>query len=74
MLGLAAIARELGLNDAQVAPEAKAGGAADRNVELVLAAPFIDPLAPPTTTLVPATPVPVPVPASPIPGTSDYTG
>ena len=63
VLSLAALSRELGANDANAGPSAKPGAASDRNVELVLAAPFslVSPLAPavpagatPSVTVVPA--------------------
>lgn len=40
VLGLAAISRELGFNDYQAGVEGKVGAAKDRNVELILPAPF----------------------------------
>ncbi|MEZ5204838.1 MAG: TIGR03767 family metallophosphoesterase [Acidimicrobiales bacterium] len=78
-VALSALARELGLNDAQAGPAAKQGSPLDRNVELVLPAPFVDPLAPPTTTgstsvPVVATPTPVAPPAEPIDASPAYTG
>jgi metallophosphoesterase (TIGR03767 family) len=54
-VGLAGLARELGLNDAGAGPEHKPGSAADRNVELVLPAPFRSPAVPPATTSAPTT-------------------
>lgn len=39
-IAIAAIARELGFNDYQAGVEGKVGGAVDRNVELLLPAPF----------------------------------
>ena len=78
-VALSALARELGLNDAQAGPAAKQGSPLDRNVELVLPAPFVDPLAPPTTTgstsvPVVAAPTPVAPPAEPIDASPAYTG
>ena len=64
VVGLAGLARELGMNDAGAGPEHKAGSPADRNVELVLAAPFVNP----------AVPVPAGAPAVPVAGTPSFTG
>mgnify|MGYP002354186372 CR=1 FL=1 len=68
VVGLAGLARELGMNDAGAGPEAKAGSPADRNVELVLPAPFVNPtVATTTSTAVPegAGALAVPVAGSP---------
>jgi metallophosphoesterase (TIGR03767 family) len=71
-LGLAAIARELGANDAQAGPEHKAGTADVRNVELVLRAPFARPGEGATTTT--TTPATAPPAATPVAGAPAYTG
>jgi len=68
VLSLAALSRELGANDANAGPGTKTGAASDRNVELVLAAPFVDVAPPP-----PPTPVPTSVPA-PAPAPSGVSG
>ncbi|MEO6629964.1 MAG: TIGR03767 family metallophosphoesterase [Aquihabitans sp.] len=74
--GLAAISRELGANDQQTSPEAKAGTRLDRNVELVLPAPFARPAVRPTS----SAPIGVPVgsrpavAARPRPAQPSYTG
>ena len=80
-VGLAGLARELGLNDAGAGPQHKPGTASDRNVELVLTAPFVDPLAPSTTTTAASTTTTtaagtggIGTPAVPVPGSPSYTG
>ena len=52
LLGLASLSRELGANDRQAGPVAKQGSATDRNVELVLPVPFVNPsvATPPSST------------------------
>ncbi|MCU1355034.1 MAG: uncharacterized protein JWM89_452 [Acidimicrobiales bacterium] len=77
VLGLAAISRELGANDAQAGPEAKQGDLMARNVELVLAAPFVPAPAPPTTATTAGEPgpsVPASTGASPVSGAPAFTG
>ena len=77
VIGLAGISRELGANDAQAGPKAKEGDVLARNVELVLAAPFVPPLAPPpdsTSTTAPGAPVPEPGGAVPVGGVPSFTG
>lgn len=77
-IGLAGLARELGMNDAGAGPQAKPGTASDRNVELVLPAPFIRPVAHATTTTPASAPVaagaPTGAPAVPVAGSPSYTG
>ena len=73
--GLAGVARELGMNDAGAGPERKVGSPADRNVELVLPAPFVRPAVPAgSTTSTPATPTPAPTGAVPVAGSPAFTG
>jgi metallophosphoesterase (TIGR03767 family) len=77
VVGLAGLARELGMNDAGAGPEHKVGSPADRNVELVLAAPFLDPAVAPTTTTsttAPSGSAAAGVPAVPVAGTPSLTG
>ena len=65
---------ELGANDAQAGPVAKAGTPADRNVELVLPAPFVRPaVAPGSTTTVPASTPTAPA-AAPVWAVATFTG
>jgi len=79
VLSLASLSRELGANDANAGPGAKTGGASDRNVELVLAAPFAD-VAPPPAPVPTSLPTSVPagvsgaVPAVPVGGVPSFTG
>ena len=73
VVGLAGLARELGMNDAGANPQHKPGAPGDRNVELVLPAPFLDPAVPTsttTTTVVTGTGTP----AVPVAGSPSYTG
>lgn len=73
VLGLAAISRELGANDAQAGPAGKAGTADVRNVELVLPTPFARPGqdATTTTTAAPGNGAPGAVPVA---GEPAFTG
>jgi metallophosphoesterase (TIGR03767 family) len=73
VLALAGLSRELGLNDANAGPAAKPGGAADRNVELVLPAPFLNPSVPVSTTASTTTTTAAPA-AVPVAGAPSYTG
>ena len=74
VVGLAGLARELGLNDAGANPQYKPGSAPDRNVELVLATPFLNPAPTTTTTTAPPVPVDPGIPAVPVGGSPSYTG
>lgn len=59
LLGLASLSRELGANDRQAGPVARQGSATDRNVELVLPVPFVDPAVTATPSSTRPTPAPV---------------
>ncbi|WP_426573423.1 TIGR03767 family metallophosphoesterase [Aquihabitans sp. McL0605] len=89
VLALAGLSRELGLNDANAGPASKPGAVADRNVELVLPTPFLDPAVAPATSSTtsstttsttapgaagPSGGAPAGQPAVPVEGSASYTG
>jgi hypothetical protein len=75
VVGLAGLARELGMNDAGAGPERKVGSPADRNVELLLLAPFVRPTVPAgSTTSTTVDTAPAPAGAVPVGGSPSFTG